>query len=98
MNVFTGKKGHWKLLKAFKCASGKASTPTAPGYYKIYAKYRNERGNSYYSAFQGNGFHVGNRKGGLGTHTASHGCVRLGRKSAVFIYDNVPMYTKVYVY
>lgn len=98
VNVFTGYRGHWRLYKTMKCATGQAGTPTITGNWQIYRKVPSLTGLKFFCGFQGNGFHVGWRSGGLGTNTASHGCVRLASKDAQWIYYNCGLGTRVVVY
>ncbi len=101
VNVFCGSKGAWKLVKTFKCSTGKASTPTPPGWNTIDGKSYYFKGCKYYTEVCGSGMHkwpgAMNRKI-LGSHTVSHGCIRLTESSARWIYKNVPRKTKTYVY
>ena len=35
VNIFTGKKGNWKLTKSYSCSIGKPSTPTIKGTFYV---------------------------------------------------------------
>lgn len=102
VNVFYGKKGKWKLIKVFPCSSGGIYGPTVPGwYYKVDWKKELYDGLYNYVEFYGSGFHewpgiVDQEK--LGQHTASYGCVRLTKEDAQWLYDTIPIGTRVVIY
>ena len=109
VGIYQGKKGMWQCVKYWACGDGKASTPTvrgefnvgSRGYYFDSGKYRC----FWWTQFYGNYlFHsvlcwpdgsVANGTVGVGI---SHGCVRLEKQNAKWIYDNIPKGTKVVVY
>ena len=101
VNVFRGKQGAWELVKVFKCSTGKASTPTMPGWNTVDIKKMYVNGCKYYTEVNGSGIHKWpgtlNKKV-LGNHTASHSCIRLYDGSAKWVYKNIPRKTKVLVY
>lgn len=98
VNVFYGSRGKWKLIKEFLCATGRPTLPTIAGNFKLYAKYRRYNGDPYYCAFRGSGIHAGTRKGGLGTHTVSHSCVRVKKSEAKWIFKHVPVGSRIVIY
>jgi lipoprotein-anchoring transpeptidase ErfK/SrfK len=108
-NIFKGSIKNWKLVNSYICTIGKPSTPTPKGTYAIGIKglyFGVKKGYKcwYYSQFKGNYlFHsiIYNlngtiRDGRLGM-ALSDGCVRLAKKNAKWIYDNIPERTKVYI-
>lgn len=109
VNLFTGKYQSWELIKSIFCSSGKPSTPTVKGSFTIESKGSYFRVSSdvickYYSQFYGNYLmhsvlldNEGNIVDGtLGT-PVSHGCVRLPIEDAKYIYDYIPIGTKVFI-
>ena len=107
--VFKGKKGDWKLYRSMLCATGKDSTPTIKGTFKVGIRgsfFRFDGGIAKnYVQFKGNYlFHSvlfdpsGKRviDSTLGKK-ASHGCVRLSVENSKWVYDNIPAGTTVYV-
>lgn len=107
--IYEGKKGNWSNIHYYKCAPGKASTPTVKGEFTVKARgYYFDSGNSrcfWYTQFYGNYlFHstLYNKNGTIQDNRTgiplSHGCVRLEIQYAKWIYDNIPRNTKVVVY
>ncbi|MCD8073787.1 MAG: L,D-transpeptidase family protein, partial [Lachnospiraceae bacterium] len=110
VGVFYGSYGNWQLKYYFVCATGKSSSPTVKGSYTVLAKGK-AFGTTYtcwyYTQFYGNylfhsilyepGSMTQVQESGLGTN-ASHGCVRLSLTDAKWIYDNIPIGTKVISY
>lgn len=101
-----------KIIQCFTCSTGKGSTPTRTGTYKVRAKYRWRLlvGNVYgqYSSSISSDylFHsVPYNKMDVSTldnaeydklgSPASHGCIRMCVRDSKWIYDNVPIGTKV---
>ncbi|MCD8199501.1 MAG: InlB B-repeat-containing protein [Coriobacteriaceae bacterium] len=110
VGVFTGKKGEWIMLQAYRCAAGKPSTPTIKGQYTTQSKglsfgdgytcwyYTQIRGNyMMHSILYNPGSKTSVQDGRLGVNV-SHGCVRMALSSAKWIYDNVPLGTKVVIW
>ncbi len=112
--VFKGKQFNWKLIKTFKCSTGKVNSPTPPGRYRIIRKsplfwFDEDCYAKYASFFSGNAIHgwlltpgdVVYNDGNLGS-PASHGCVRVGKNShgseALYIYNTVPMGSTCLIY
>lgn len=112
VTVLKGKKGKWVIQKQFICAVGKSSTPTVTGQYTTIEKglyfWTGSDRCWYYTRFHnGYMFHSviydGSSSpsrvvdGSLGVNV-SHGCVRLALSNAKWIYNNVPLGTKVVSY
>ncbi len=107
--VYQGSAGHWKIIKSFPCASGKASTPSPKGVFKVTYKetgwyYVNTK-ELYVTHWCGrNSFHTRPlyNDGSVCTATmgkpASHGCARLLNNDAWYIYKNIPVGTTVVSY
>lgn len=109
VNIFSGSKNKWKLVKNYLCSIGKTSTPTLIGKFKIGAKGYSFGQNHgyicyYYSQFKGNYlfhsilYNLDNsvKDGRLGMKI-SDGCIRLAKVNAKWIYDNIPYGTTVYI-
>lgn len=98
--LFKGSKGKWDLQKTYRCASGKASTRTPLGVYRITKKgKRTALGSKYVTYFKGaNAFHA--RPYGSKTmgKPASNGCVRMYEKDAIYFYKSMPKKTTVVSY
>ena len=100
------------VLKEFSVSSGKVSTPTPSGNYKIINKSKKAWSNTYklwmpYWLGLGNGsfgihelpiWPSGYREGAnhIGT-PVSHGCIRLGIGAAQYIYERIPVGTEVLI-
>lgn len=111
--IFTGSKDNWTLLKHFVCSTGKNSTPTPKGTYKLTYKVP--------SFGQDHGYCCKNAFGFIGTtylyHSilfdktgtyllegrgvlgkkASDGCIRLSPENAKWFYDNLKSQTTVWI-
>ena len=107
--VFGGMSYNWSMLYAWQCAPGTDSSPTVKGEFTVGAKgYYFDKTYCrcyYYTQFYGNYlFHsvLYNKSGELIDGRVgvplSHGCVRLQIENAKWIYDNIPVNTKVVVY
>lgn len=108
-NIFKGSQNNWTLVQSYLCSIGKPSTPTPKGTHVIGIKglyFGVSKGYKcfYYTQFKGNYlFHsiIYNldgsiRDGRLGM-SISDGCIRLAKENAKWIYDNIPIGTKVYI-
>ena len=109
VNIFKGKKGHWKLYKTFICSTGTAlnhapvsSTKTFKITYKEKGWYYTSTKELYVSHYESlNSFHTRPlyNDGSVCDPTigkpCSHGCVRLYNEDAKFIYDKMPIGTTV---
>ncbi len=112
VGIYKGSKGNWKQIKLWSCTTGASSTPTVKGTFTVKGKglhFGESKGYTcwYYTQFYGNYlFHsvlyypnskTKIKSGVLGV-SASHGCVRLAKSNAKWIYDNIPRGTKVVSY
>jgi lipoprotein-anchoring transpeptidase ErfK/SrfK len=109
VNVFKGSNGNWTLQKSMLCSSGKPSTPTVKGHFKIQDKGPMFRAGSntickYYTRFYGNYlFHTvlldnkGNIQDGRVGVPLSHGCIRLAIEDAKYFHCTVPYGTTVWI-
>ncbi len=111
VGIFNGSKGSWTATKYWECSPGKPSTPTKKGSFTVKSKGKSFGKNGYtcwyYTQFYGDYlFHSVLYKTGSKTQLydgrlgqqLSHGCVRLALENAKWIYDNIPIGTKVYIY
>lgn len=109
VNIFKGSQGNWKLVQSGQIASGRNNCPTPVEVTTIRYKATQWTYTNYYchhvSVFdEARGFHSrptaysGYVYDSAIGHPASNGCVRLLDPECVFIYDNCPVGTAVYIY
>ncbi len=109
--VFTGKAGNWTLVKDMLCTVGKESTPTIKGTFSLLSKgsyfYVEDHDdwicknyNQFYKnylihsvIYNTSGQLIDGRLG----MRLSKGCVRLSLENARYIYNNVPIGSRVFV-
>lgn len=103
--VFKGSKGKWKLHKTFKCSTGNIKygdgSDQGVGFaWKIWDKDKVFQGpqakqyyNQHYTSKWGNSIHQGS-----GGNPATHGCIGIPKASAIWVFDNLPINTRVVVY
>lgn len=109
LGVFRGQRGSWSYAQYWTCSTGAPSTPTPTGEYTVTGKgYSFGHGYTcyYYTQFYGDYlFHsipyyqgtFNPMDSRMGMHI-SQGCVRLPIDRAKWIWDNVPLATKVIIY
>lgn len=109
LGVFRGQRGSWSYAQYWTCSTGAPSTPTPTGEYTVTGKgYSFGHGYTcyYYTQFYGDYlFHsipyyqgtFNPMDSRMGMHV-SQGCVRLPIDRAKWIWDNVPLATKVVIY
>ena len=110
--IFTGKKGNWKLKSYWKCTTGKKSTPTIKGNFKVCGKvshFGEQKGYSVWHAtrikyeyyFHSILYRPYSKtkvlNGTLGKNL-SHGCIRLKKENANWIYKNCKNGTRIVIY
>ena len=111
VGIFTGKKGNWTIQKNWPCGDGKASTPTPEGVFRIGTKgpyfdsgsarcyyFTNFYPHYYFHSVLCNpntGTPYSGTQLGIGV---SHGCVRLAKPNALWLMNNVPYGTTVYIF
>ena len=113
VNIFTGSKGDWQLVKTFRCASGAKSTPTPTGVTYVTYKQNGWYTNKYICKpivrfYPGTGyaFHsvLFDPKGsgriidGSMGFPVSHGCIRMMPSDINWIHATIPVNTTVVVY
>lgn len=109
VNIFSGSKNKWSLVKSYLCSLGKPATPTPKGLFKVGAKGYSFGENHgyicyYYTQFKGNYlfhsilYNLDNtiKDGRLGLEI-SNGCIRLAKINAKWIYNNIPYGTTVFI-
>ena len=102
VGIFNGSYGNWGMNYYWQCTPGKPSTPTVSGVFKVLDKkphLNSTAAAKYCTRFYGNYYFHSILKSydELG-HQLSHGCVRMGWGDANWIYQNIPIGTKVVVY
>ena len=109
VNIFRGKKGHWKLIKTYTCTTGGFKRRSPHGLFKIGKKEKKwdyyNRYISYISHFhKRNAFHsrIHRKKAYGGGYyypdlgaPGSNGCIRLYDRNAKYIYRVIPKGTTV---
>lgn len=90
-----------KVLRSFRVCSGKRSTPTPQGHFHVMTKHEKHISNLYNSPMPyfmrltmgGVGLHQGNMRG----VPSSHGCVRLTRDDARYLFKKCDVGTPVFI-
>ena len=105
VNVFNLVGGRWKWMYAYKTSTGKADAPTLDQSFKLrfVVQWKKDKveGLKYYTAFYGSGIHKfpgGGMNKVIGIKPVSHSCVRIPEANAVWIYNNIPVKTRVWVW
>jgi peptidoglycan hydrolase-like protein with peptidoglycan-binding domain len=107
--ILTGSNHNWTIQKIFKCTVGAPATPTITGKYTVKAKgsyFVTENGLicKYYTQIYGDYlFHsiLYYPSGGIADSRLgmdlSHGCIRLATENALYIYNNIPSGTGIWI-
>lgn len=99
--AFKGKKGKWKCVRDWELSTGRADAPTPTGVngkVSLWKKLSFRHGLQWWSCFSSyNAFHGKQSSWSIGK-PASSGCIRNKNKDAKWIYNNVPISTRVYIY
>lgn len=89
-------------LRSFKVCTGKASTPTPTGHFHVQEKRKEHRSNLYNNAnmpffmrltLDGVGLH----QGPIRKRPSSHGCIRLPKEDASFLFEQCDLGTAVFI-
>lgn len=110
--IYKGKKGNWKLKDYWKCTTGKKSTPTIKGNFKVCGKvshFGEQKGYSvwyatrikyeyYFHSILYKPWSKSSVLSGTLGKNKSHGCIRLKLKNAKWIYKNCKSGTKIVIY
>ena len=103
--IFQGSVGAWHLIKTYKCSTGNikygdGSDQGVSFAWKIWDKCKAFKGpygtqyyNQHYSSKGGNSIH----KGSVGK-PATHGCIGLSKAAAIWVFDNIPINSRVVVW
>lgn len=89
------------VLRSFRVCTGKKSTPTPKGHFHVMEKRKTHKSNLYNSSMpyflrltlDGVGLH----QGPVRSRPSSHGCIRLNRDDAHYIFENSVVGTAVFV-
>ncbi len=104
VNVFVGSNGNWQLKKWYKASSGAGDSPTLDqgfnSYYYVKWKKQAVGSMTWYTSFYGSGIHrfVGGGQSNMGKNPISQSCVRVATKHAKWIYKNVPLKSRVWIW
>ena len=103
--IFQGSQGNWRLVKTAKCGTGSIKNGDGSDQgvnfsWKIWDKnkvfrgpYGNQYWNMHYSSKGGNSIH----KGPYGK-PSTHGCISMGNTAIQWVFNNVPINSKVIVF
>ena len=95
---FKGSKGNWKCINDWEVATGLAKSATATGDWKVKRKWKKRHSLSYWTnIYSCVSFHSWGNPKCFGA-PRSGGCVRMTKSQAKWVYDTLPMNTKVIVY
>ena len=108
VNVFSGSKNNWNLVKNFTCSIGAPSSPTVEGQFEYHQYQPKWTYDKYYCGpvmrfYKGYAFHSylikydGTAYDDRLGMRVSAGCVRMHPNDIGWMVNNVPMYTKVVV-
>ncbi len=113
VNVFSGSKGNWKLVKSFIVGTGASGTPTPTGLTHVTYKSQSGWTTSTYTVrpvigfYPNTGYAFHSRLCYPGTtkeydfssgYPVSHGCVRMLRSDIDWMYKNIPVGTTVVIF
>ena len=111
VNIFTGSRGSWKLIRTCIVGTGAPSSPTPSGVFKVTGRQEGWYTNNYtvkpVVRFKGGGYAFHSRLYWPGTEKlkdasigfpVSHGCVRMYDEDVQWIYDYIPTNTTVVSY
>lgn len=108
VTVFEGSKNNWRAVNSYPCSIGKPSTPTITGEFEYFSKEKRWSYPGYYCGpimrfYSGYAMHstlvrydgtdYDPRLGMM----ISHGCIRMKPADIQYLWDTIPLYTKVYV-
>lgn len=108
VTVFEGSKNNWRAMNSYPCSIGKPSTPTVTGEFEYHSKEKRWSYPGYYCGpimrfYKGYAMHstlvrydgtdYDPRLGMM----ISHGCIRMKPADIQYLWDTIPLYTKVYV-
>ena len=108
VRVFKGSQGKWIQQKSYPCAIGAPGTPTITGQFEYTWKETIWPYNGYYVGpimrfYRGYAIHSTLRYYGGGEYDGrvgvmiSHGCIRLHPEDIQWMWDNIPLQTKIYI-
>ncbi len=103
VNVFSGSRDNWQLVRAMPCSTGKVDTPSRAGLHKCDFVTKVFRNCVYYVEYAGSGIHKWARSDykdikNIGKHTVSQSCIRLKTKEARWLYKYTPVHTTILVW
>ena len=108
VRVYQGQQYQWREVKSYPCAIGAPGTPTITGQFEYMSKESIWPYNGYYVGpimrfYNGYALHSTLRYYGGGEYDGrvgvqiSHGCIRLHPEDITWMWNNIPLYTKVYI-
>ena len=108
VTVFEGSKNNWRAISSYPCSIGKPSTPTVTGQFEYFSKEKRWSYPGYYCGpvmrfYKGYAMHStlvrydGTDYDGRVGMMISHGCIRMKPADIQYLWDTIPLYTRVYV-
>ncbi len=108
VRVYKGSKNRWVQVKSYPCAIGAPWTPTITGEYEYFSKESIWPYNGYFVGpimrfYNGYALHSTLRNYGGGEYDGrvevmiSHGCIRLHPEDITWMWNNIPLKTKIYI-
>ena len=105
VNVFLLEGGRWSLKYVWKTSTGKVDAPTLDQSfklkYKVQKKGKTVLGLKWYTFVYGSGIHKFPGKGMnkvIGIKPVSHSCIRIPEEGAIWIFNTVPVGSRVWIW
>ena len=108
VTVFKGSKNNWNAQNTYPCSIGAPNTPTITGVFEYYSKEKRWSYPNYYCGpvmrfYGGYAMHStlikydGTFYDGRLEKKISLGCIRMAPKDIQYLWDTIPLYTRIYV-
>ncbi len=108
VTVFEGSMNNWRAINSYPCSIGSPSTPTITGLFEYYSKEKRWSYPGYYCGpimrfYGGYAMHStlvkydGTDYDPRLEMMISHGCIRMKPSDIQYLWDTIPLYTRVYV-
>ncbi len=108
VTVFEGSKNNWRAINSYPCSIGAPGTPTITGEFEYYSKEKRWSYPKYYCGpimrfYGGYAMHStlvrydGTDFDPRLEMMISHGCIRMKPSDIQYLWDTIPLYTRVYV-
>ena len=108
VTVFEGSKNNWRAINSYPCSIGAPGTPTVTGVFEYYSKEKRWSYPGYYCGpimrfYGGYAMHStlvrydGTDYDPRLEMMISHGCIRMKPSDIQYLWDTIPLYTRIYV-